>query len=164
MTEQEHEQGEQGHVCARVCPVCLDPLSISNITTLPCDHLLHSNCAVEYFRCSGDNRCPTCRAPPPCVANDFWAKWAKWAAIRNREARRESAVLEARKKFWRARKACAVKKKSVVSQCTQLCKLKREVLLSEEMFDMAVLGSLERRRSRLLSTPNSEIVPPTPLI
>lgn len=85
------------------------------------------------------------------MSEDNWSKWSKWSAIRNREARRENNVSDARVKFWHARKEFAAKKKQVAKQCAELCKIRNRVILYEEAFDMAVLDSLQRRNSRVLN-------------
>ena len=140
MAEYDHE--------SRVCPVCLDVLTDSSTVGLHCGHEFHSECGVNYFRRTGDNQCPACRAPPPTVSEE---NWSKWSAIRNREARREREVSAARDKFWHVRKQYAEKKKKVAKQCAELCKIRSRVVLYEEAFDTAVLDSLQHRNSRVLN-------------
>ena len=65
--EEEHEEEEAPQCC--VCMEELDTHDAQNPTTrLPCGHVLHTSCAMTWFR-SGHAECPLCRAGPPEVFN-----------------------------------------------------------------------------------------------
>jgi hypothetical protein len=42
------------------CVICLEPLN-TFLTTLPCGHVYHSACIIEYFQVHNIPECPLCR-------------------------------------------------------------------------------------------------------
>ena len=47
-----------------LCPICLDVCDVKKQTyRLPCDHTMHTECAINWFRSRGSaSRCPVCRS------------------------------------------------------------------------------------------------------
>ena len=137
------------------CPICLDVMDsdMNDVVALPCGHFLHARCGIEYFRRVADNRCLECRARPPDDADvDETKAWKYWSCVRNREARRDPRIRRLRQQFWDARTMYKRQKKKLqfesecvetAAQCLGMC---------EENFDLAVLDSLQRRESRILSS------------
>lgn len=53
-----------------VCPICHDPFSSTDpAKQLPCGHLYHSECILEWF--CRKNSCPTCRREPALLNIDW---------------------------------------------------------------------------------------------
>ena len=51
--------------CGDDCAICLEPLSLGKVQTLPCNHVYHAAC-VEKLRSAGISQaCPMCRALLP---------------------------------------------------------------------------------------------------
>lgn len=43
------------------CPICLETLTSTTTISTTCGHVFHENCLTQWFRTSGDRKCPNCK-------------------------------------------------------------------------------------------------------